>query len=55
MYFPKFLIDTFIMQFRVFWGNLSGNSGKANGIAAALDSEIFVRAGSRRWNLLRGG
>ena len=43
------------MQFRVFLGNLSGNAGTANGIAAALDSEIFARDDSRQWNLLRGG
>ena len=43
------------MQFRVFWWNLSGNAGKANGIVAALNSRIFARAGSRQWNLLRGG
>ena len=34
---------------------MSGNAVKANGIAAALDSEIFARAGTREWNLLRGG
>ena len=34
------------MQFRVFCGNLSVNVAKANGIAAAIDSEIFARAGS---------
>ena len=43
------------MQFRIFWGNLSGNAGKVNGIAAAGDREIFAIAGSRQWNLLRGG
>ena len=42
-------------QFRVFYGNLSGNAGKVNGIAAVLDSEIFANAGSRQGNLLRGG
>ena len=34
------------MQFRVFWENLSGNAGKVNGIVAALEREIFARAGS---------
>ena len=36
------------MQFRVFWGNLSANTGNVKGTVAGLDSGIFSRAGSLR-------
>ena len=36
----------------IFYWNLSGNAGKAKGIAAALDSENFWRERAVQWNLL---
>ena len=58
IYFPRFVFDTFIINGKCsleFSMGMSGNAGKVNGIAAALVGEIFGRAGSRQWNILRGG